>query len=87
MTSAETNAAVHETHVGVVILLGDRADKIKKLVRTGFLDFSTTTGHAACAANATPTEPNSSPWTRFIPRSPRTSSSACRDSSASVPIG
>ena len=38
---AETNAAVHETHVGVVILLGDRAYKIKKPVRTGFLDFST----------------------------------------------
>jgi aminoglycoside phosphotransferase family enzyme/predicted kinase len=41
VTSAETNAAVHETHVGVVILLGDRAYKIKKPVRTGFLDFST----------------------------------------------
>jgi aminoglycoside phosphotransferase family enzyme len=35
------DAAVHETHVGVVILLGDRAYKIKKLVRTGILDFST----------------------------------------------
>ena len=41
MNPAETNAAVHETHVGVVILLGDRAYKIKKPVRTGFLDFST----------------------------------------------
>jgi aminoglycoside phosphotransferase family enzyme/predicted kinase len=38
---AATDAAVHETHVGVVILLGDRAYKIKKPVRTGFLDFST----------------------------------------------
>ena len=34
-------AAVHETHIGVVILLGDRAYKIKKPVRTGFLDFTT----------------------------------------------
>jgi aminoglycoside phosphotransferase family enzyme/predicted kinase len=34
-------AAVHETHIGVVFLVGDRAYKIKKPVRTGFLDFST----------------------------------------------
>jgi len=34
-------AAVHETHVGVVLLLGDRAYKLKKPVRTPFLDFST----------------------------------------------
>lgn len=34
-------AAVHETHIGVVLLLGDRAYKIKKPVRTPFLDFST----------------------------------------------
>lgn len=36
-----TGAAVRETHVGVVFLLGDRAYKIKKPVRTSFLDFST----------------------------------------------
>ncbi len=41
MTSVDIGAAVHETHIGVVILLGDRAYKIKKPVRTGFLDFST----------------------------------------------
>ncbi|WP_308259530.1 AAA family ATPase [Pseudonocardia sp. H11422] len=35
------SVAVRETHVGVVFLLGDRAYKLKKPVRTGFLDFST----------------------------------------------
>ncbi|MCW2937523.1 MAG: gluconate kinase [Actinomycetia bacterium] len=35
--------AVHETHIGVVFLIGDRAYKLKKPVRTGFLDFSTRT--------------------------------------------
>lgn len=40
MTS-EHAAALHETHVGVVVLIGDRAYKIKKPVRTGFLDFRT----------------------------------------------
>ncbi|MBW0092635.1 AAA family ATPase [Pseudonocardia sp. KRD-184] len=34
-------AAVRETHVGVVVLVGDRAYKAKKPVRTAFLDFST----------------------------------------------
>jgi aminoglycoside phosphotransferase family enzyme/predicted kinase len=34
-------AVVHETHIGVVLLLGDRAYKLKKPVRTAFLDFST----------------------------------------------
>ncbi len=34
-------AGVHETHVGVVFLVGDRAYKIKKPVRNAFLDFST----------------------------------------------
>ena len=34
-------AAVRETHSGVVILLGDRAYKLKKPVNLGFLDFST----------------------------------------------
>lgn len=32
---------VHETHIGVVLLVGDRAVKMKKPVRTAFLDFST----------------------------------------------
>ncbi|MFC5238271.1 gluconate kinase, partial [Pseudonocardia zijingensis] len=32
-------AAVHETHIGVVLLLGERAYKLKKPVRTPFLDF------------------------------------------------
>jgi aminoglycoside phosphotransferase family enzyme/predicted kinase len=39
--ASDTGAAVRETHVGVVFLLCDRAYKLKKPVRTGFLDFST----------------------------------------------
>ncbi|MFB4309594.1 AAA family ATPase [Actinomadura sp. GTD37] len=35
------NAAVSETHIGVVFFAGDRAYKIKKPVSLGFLDFST----------------------------------------------
>jgi uncharacterized protein len=34
-------AAVHETHAGLVVLAGDRAYKVKKPVRTAYLDFST----------------------------------------------
>lgn len=34
-------AAVHETHTGLVTLIGDRAYKAKKPVVTDFLDFST----------------------------------------------
>lgn len=33
--------SVHETHIGVVFLIGDRALKMKKPIRTDFLDFST----------------------------------------------
>lgn len=41
---------VRETHSGVVALVGDRAYKAKKPVRTGFLDFSThARREAACA--------------------------------------
>ncbi|MFG2090539.1 MULTISPECIES: AAA family ATPase [unclassified Spirillospora] len=35
------NAAVSETHIGVVFFVGDRAYKLKKPVDVGFLDFST----------------------------------------------
>src|SRR5438067_11153897 len=34
-------ADVHETHIGAVFLVGDRAYKLKKPVDLGFLDFST----------------------------------------------
>jgi hypothetical protein len=34
-------AAVRETHSGLVLLVGDRAYKLKKPVRTAYLDFST----------------------------------------------
>ncbi|TYC16372.1 AAA family ATPase [Actinomadura syzygii] len=35
------SAAVTETHIGVVVFVGDRAYKLKKPVNLGFLDFST----------------------------------------------
>jgi uncharacterized protein len=41
MTAGDLDARVHETHTGVVILLGEKAYKIKKPVETDFLDFST----------------------------------------------
>jgi aminoglycoside phosphotransferase family enzyme len=37
----DLSAEVHETHTGVVVLLGDRAYKAKKSLVTDFLDFST----------------------------------------------
>jgi len=33
--------AVHETHIGIVFLVGDRAYKMKKAVHNDFLDFRT----------------------------------------------
>jgi aminoglycoside phosphotransferase family enzyme/predicted kinase len=39
--AGDLDVRVRETHTGVVILLGDRAYKIKKPVSTDFLDFST----------------------------------------------
>lgn len=41
MAAGNLAAQVRETHTGVVVLLGDRAFKAKKPVRTDFLDFST----------------------------------------------
>lgn len=42
-------AGCRETHIGVVFLVGDRAYKLKKPVRTGFLDFTTRSARlAAC---------------------------------------
>ena len=42
-------ATLRETHSGVVVLLGDRAYKVKKPVDLGFLDFTTTEArHHAC---------------------------------------
>lgn len=40
-TADEPAAALRETHSAVVVLLGDRAYKVKKPVDLGFLDFST----------------------------------------------
>jgi uncharacterized protein len=40
-SKAEPYSAVHETHTGLVVLVGDLAYKVKKPVRTDFLDFST----------------------------------------------
>lgn len=41
LTPASAPTQVHETHTGVVLLYGDRAYKVKKSLRTDFLDFST----------------------------------------------
>lgn len=42
-------AVLRETHSGVVVLLGDRAYKVKKPVALGFLDFTTKEArHRAC---------------------------------------
>lgn len=41
MTETRPFAAVRETHIGVVFLVGDRVYKLKKPVSLGFLDFST----------------------------------------------
>ncbi len=49
----EVFAAVHETHIGVVFLVGERAYKLKKPVTTGFLDFGTREKRlAACRREA-----------------------------------
>ncbi len=39
--AGDLDARLHETHTGVVILLGEKAYKVKKPVTTDFLDFST----------------------------------------------
>ena len=38
---AEPYGEVHETHTGLVVLVGDLAYKVKKPIRTDFLDFTT----------------------------------------------
>ncbi|CAN3127410.1 AAA family ATPase [Mycobacterium sp. smrl_JER01] len=42
MAAGNLGAEVHETHTGLVALVGDRAYKVKKPVVTDFLDFGTT---------------------------------------------
>jgi uncharacterized protein len=37
----EPYSVIHETHTGLVVLVGDLAYKVKKPIRTDFLDFST----------------------------------------------
>jgi uncharacterized protein len=39
--AVEPYSAVHETHTGLVVLVGDLAYKVKKPIRTDFLDFTT----------------------------------------------
>ena len=41
LAPGDVRAAVVETHVSTVVLIGDRAYKLKKPVRTPFLDYST----------------------------------------------
>ena len=38
--NTKTDLQSHETHTGMVLLIGDRAYKLKKAVRFGFCDFS-----------------------------------------------
>jgi predicted kinase len=47
---------LHETHTGIVVLIGDRAYKIKKPVVTDFLDFSSAPerDHACAQARQVP---------------------------------
>ncbi|WP_197377482.1 bifunctional aminoglycoside phosphotransferase/ATP-binding protein [Mycolicibacterium baixiangningiae] len=50
MASVRVDPLIHETHTGVVILVGDRAYKAKKPIITDFLDFSTVEGRErACS--------------------------------------
>ncbi|HEX9034914.1 MAG TPA: AAA family ATPase [Streptosporangiaceae bacterium] len=49
----ERYADVAETHTAVVFFAGDRAYKLKKPVRTGFLDFSTREARAAACQRET----------------------------------
>lgn len=37
----QPEVSVHQTHIGVVFLIGERAYKLKKPIRTDFLDFGT----------------------------------------------
>ena len=39
--AVEPYSELHETHTGLVVLIGDLAYKVKKPIRTDFLDFST----------------------------------------------
>jgi len=49
----EPFGATSETHSAVVFFAGDRAYKLKKPVRLGFLDFSTIEARAAACARET----------------------------------
>lgn len=53
MPAHEPYADVAETHSAVVFFAGDRAYKLKKPVRTGFLDFSTLAARAAACQRET----------------------------------
>src|SRR3546814_685908 len=54
LTPGNLDAQVRETHTGLVVLLGDRAFKVKKSVATDFLDVSTPESReAACAHEVT----------------------------------
>ncbi|HSN06009.1 MAG TPA: AAA family ATPase, partial [Candidatus Angelobacter sp.] len=49
VSHAHGPAVLRETHSGVIVLLGDRAYKVKKPVDLGFLDFTTVEArHRAC---------------------------------------
>ncbi|WP_430332572.1 AAA family ATPase [Rhodococcus sp. ACT016] len=50
VTADQPYGALHETHSGVVLLLGDRVYKAKKPIRTEFLDFRTRDARRAVCA-------------------------------------
>ena len=50
VATADLRADIHETHTGVVALVGDRAYKAKKPIVTDFLDFSTVERRQAVCA-------------------------------------
>ncbi len=51
MTTPAPYAALRETHAGLVLLLGDRAYKLKKPVDFGFLDFRTLQARRQCCTD------------------------------------
>lgn len=53
-SAAPPGAEIRETHTGVVVLFGDRAYKVKKPIRTDFLDFrAVETRERICAREVT----------------------------------
>ena len=61
MSGDEGRAAIAETHVSVLVFVGDRAYKLKKPVAMGLQDFSTREAGGGLPARGG-TEPQVSVW-------------------------